>query len=576
MRSVISLALLCLLIPAFAKAQDITVESVKADSNYIVQDSILVQTRDGAYISALMVRKSHINEPLPVIFQFTIYARATDIRKLKLAADKGYIGVMAYTRGKRYSPNPEVMAYERDGNDAYDVIDWISKQTWCNGKIGMMGGSYNGFTQWASAKKLHPALKTIVPSASAAPGIDVPMMNNVFMSFPFSWTYYVSNNKFLDETDYRDNKWNEAQQRWFELGTAYPTLDSQMGKPANNMFRHWLAHPSYDSYWQNMIPYKNDFAQITIPVLTTTGYYDGGQVGALYYMREHLKYNPNATHYLLIGPYGHFGSQGFPDSVLAGYKIDPVANVPIHELIYQWFDHILKGAPLPAFLKDKINYQPMGSNQWKHAASLKAIASDTMRLYLSNEKGGWLTPQKPKRKKYSQLEIDFKNRTDRHSYYYVNKIIYDSLFSGGGLMFKSDPLKNDLELSGNFTGNMSVSINKKDMDYSVVLFEEMPDGKYFYLSYFMGRASYAENNIERKLLIPGKKTHLPFTNTYFTSRKFSKGSRIVIIVNINKSPFEQINYGTGKDVNEESIQDAAIPLKIKWYNDGYIDLPVCR
>ncbi|MBO9634948.1 MAG: hypothetical protein J7578_17690, partial [Chitinophagaceae bacterium] len=121
-----------------------------------------------------------------------------------------------------------------------------------------------------------------------------------------------------------------------------------------------------------------------------------------------------------------------------------------------------------------------------------------------------------------------------------------------------------------------VSINKKDMDYSVVLFEEMPDGKYFYLSYFMGRASYAENNIARKLLTPEKKTHLPFTNTYFTSRKLSKGSRIVIIVNINKSPFEQINYGTGKDVNEESIQDATQPLKIKWYNDGFIDLPIAK
>jgi hypothetical protein len=121
---------------------------------------------------------------------------------------------------------------------------------------------------------------------------------------------------------------------------------------------------------------------------------------------------------------------------------------------------------------------------------------------------------------------------------------------------------------------MSVTINKKDMDYSIALFEEMPDGKYFYLSYFMGRASYATGNTERKLLVPGKKTSLPFTNSYFTSRKLSRGSRIVIIVNINKSPFEQINYGTGKNVNEETIQDAGEPLKIKWHNDGFIDLPV--
>ena len=576
MRLQFSLALLCLLLSICIQAQEVTVETVKADSSYIVQDSLLIKTSDGTYVSALMVRKRNASQPLPVIFQFTIYARLTDIRKVKLAADKGYVGVMAYTRGKRYSPTAEVLAYEYDGRDAYDVIDWISKQSWCNGKVGMMGGSYNGFTQWASAKKLHPALKTIVPSASAAPGLDVPMMNNVVMSFPFSWTYYVSNNKFLDEKDYRDNKWDEMQQKWFELGTAYPTMDSIIGKPANIMFRRWLEHPAYDTYWQNMIPYKNDFAQITIPVLTTTGYYDGGQVGALYYMREHLKYNPKAEHYLLIGPYGHFGSQGFPDSVFAGYKIDPIANVPIHAIIYEWFDYILKGAVRPDFLKDKINYQPMGSNEWKHAPSLQAVASDTVRLYLDSRKGGLLTTVYPVKKRYSSLEIDFKNRTNRNSYYYVNNVIYDSLFSRGGLMFKSEPLKESIELTGNFTGNMSVTINKKDMDYSIALFEEMPDGKYFYLSYFMGRASFATGNTERKLLVPGKNTRLPFINSYFTSRKLSKGSRIVIIVNINKSPFEQINYGTGKNVNEETIQDAGQPLKIKWHNDGFINLPVSR
>lgn len=342
------------------------------------------------------------------------------------------------------------------------------------------------------------------------------------------------------------------------------------------MFHRWLAHPTYDAYWQHMIPYKKEFAKITIPVLTTTGYYDGGQVGAMYYMREHLKYNPKAEHYLLIGPYGHFGSQGFPDTVFAGYKIDPVANVPIHAIIYDWFDYILKGASKPAFLKDKINYQPMGSNEWKHASSLQQISTGSMRLYLDNKQGGLLTPVKPAKKAFSSLEIDFKDRTEQHSYYYVNKVIYDSLFDGGGLMFKSEPLTESMELSGNFTGNMSVTINKKDMDYCVVLFEEMPDGKYFYLSYFMGRASYAASNTERKLLVPGRKTNLPFTNTYFTSRRLSKGSRIVIIVNINKSPFEQINYGTGKNVNEETIKDAGEPLKIKWHNDGFIELPVSK
>lgn len=166
------------------------------DSFYTIQDSILIKARDGASISVLVVRKKGEEKPLPVIFGFTIYARKTDVNKAKLAADKGYVGVYAYTRGKKNSPD-EVIPYEYDGDDAYDVIDWISKQEWCNGSVGMYGGSYNGFSQWASTKNLHPALKTIVPSASAAPGLDAPMMNNVVMNFQFSWTYYVSNNNVL-------------------------------------------------------------------------------------------------------------------------------------------------------------------------------------------------------------------------------------------------------------------------------------------------------------------------------------------------------------------------------------------
>ena len=81
-----------------------------------------------------------------------------------------------------------------------------------------------------SYQKLHTALKTIVPSAASVPGFDSPMMNNVVMNFPFSWTYYVSNNKFLDNEDYNNKKqWNDLEQKWFDTGNSYRSLDSLLG-----------------------------------------------------------------------------------------------------------------------------------------------------------------------------------------------------------------------------------------------------------------------------------------------------------------------------------------------------------
>lgn len=571
------LGILCLYLAAYIPAQAQSADSLKQHPDYIVEDSILIPSSDGALISAWTMRKRNADTARATILQFTIYARQTDIMKMKDAADHGYVGMMAYSRGKRYSPQ-QPMPYENDGKDVYAVIEWITHQPWSNQQVGMYGGSYNGFTQWAATKKLHPALKTIVPSASVAPGLDVPMTNNVFMSFIFPWTYYVSNNKFLDEKDYRGSTWSDAYWKWFYEGRSYRALDTIAGRPGNKIFHTWLAHPTYDSYWQQMIPYRDDFRHINIPVLSTTGYYDGGQIGELYYFRQHYKYDPQARHYLLIGPYGHFGAQGYPDTVYNGYRIDDAARIPIHDIIFEWFDHIFKGGPLPAILKDKVNYQVMGTNTWKHAASLAAMSNDRLRFYLTgkNKDGGNGLSLQPAPRQFISQRINLADRDSLHSYYYFNQVVYNQLNSNNGLVLVSEPLAAEMEISGCFSGELNAMINKKDMDFSVALFELRPDSSYFLLSYFMGRASYAKDQQKRHLLRPGKKEHIPFSNTYMVSRQLAPGSRVVVILNINKSPFEQINYGSGKEVNDETIQDAGLPLQIKWYGDSYIELPVYR
>jgi uncharacterized protein len=568
----------------FKNVEPVAEKLLKEDENnrYIIQDSILINTSSGSHISAIVMRKRGIDKPQPVVLEFTIYTGAIS-EVAKDAVVNGYIGMIAFTRGKRFSAD-EIIPYEFDGEDCADVINWIAKQPWCNGKVGMYGGSYNGFTQWAATKHLPPALKTIVPSASAAPGLDVPMMNNVFQSFVFPWSYYVSNNRFLDYADYNDSaKWDSLYKKWYASGKPYRLLDSLTGRGKNKIFQSWIAHPGYDKYWQKMIPYKEEFSKINIPVLSTTGYYDGGQVGAMYYFREHNKYHKQASHYLVIGPYSHYGSQGFlgamPEPQLLGYKIDSVANIPIHDIIFQWLDYILKDGKKPAILKDKVNYEVMGANKWKHASSLSKINNDTKQFYLGGaiKKDRYsLSMHKPVKTEYILQQVDFSDRKTINNYDHTNKIVADSIDLSNGLLFMSEPFDESFEFNGNFSGKLHFSTNKKDMDYSVNVFELMPNGKYFYLTYFMGRASYAANNNSRKLLAPGKSERISFTNSYMTSKKISKGSRLVILLNINKSPYEQINCGTGKDVSDEKIEDAKNPMKIRWYNDSYIKIPIWK
>lgn len=533
------------------------------DSIYTIQDSVSIPTRDGTNISAIIVRKKTNTQPLPVILFYTTYYQGTGDAVLgKISAAKDYVGVVAYARGIRTDLN-KYAPYEHEGNDIYDIIDWINKQSWCNNKIGMYGGSYTGFSQWATAKKLHPSLKTIVPQVAVMPGFDMPMENNVPIGNILSWSNdNIYKYKFLSRGLPFD---------YFNGGTSFRRMDSLSGQP-NPIFQKWLQHPAYDNYWQSLVPTPKEYAKINIPVLSTTGYYDGAQISALQYFKLHNKFNSNANHYFVIGPYDHWSGQRKASPNLMGYDIDPVANISMQDLAFQWLDYILKDGQKPELLKDKVNYQVMGTNEWKHVSSLEKMNNDTLKFYLNNY---LLDNKKPNKKSYLSQTIDFKDRETQNNYF-TPTIIFDTLDVSNGLVFSTQTFEKDFSINGSFTGNLFATINKKDMDISMALYELMPDGKYFFLTRYVGRASYAKDNSKRQLLKPNMIEIIPLNNTRFVSKKISKGSKLVILLNINKHPFEIINYGSGKDVNDETIKDADEPLQIKWHNDSYIKIPVWK
>jgi uncharacterized protein len=541
---------------------------------YEISDSVLISTKDGSKLSALVIRSRLVSGPQPVILVYNIYAdKNGDKRVAQNAAARGYTSIVVNTRGKKLSPDA-IEPFEHDGKDAYDVIDWISRQPWCNGKIGMYGGSYLGFSQWSATKKLHPALKTIVPQVAVGIGIDYPMHNSVFMSYMLRWIHYVSNNKYSDDAEFGNSvKWDTLFKAWYRSGRSFRALDTMEGRP-DNIFQRWLDHPSYDSYWQNMVPYGKEFANINIPILTTTGYYDDDQLGAMYYYQQHHTWNKQPNHYLLIGPYDHGGAQSAASPEVLGYKIDPVANISINETVIQWFDHFLKNGPMPAMLKDKVNYQVMGANTWRSAPSIKAVSKDTLTFYFSDvvRKNGYkLSAAKPSAPGVINQEIDYR---DREAEQINTNIIADTIEHSNKLVFVSDPLEKDIVMTGSFQAMLSATLNKKDIDIAIRLYEWQPDGKYFWLSMFLGRASYTKDRSRRQLLQPGREEQIPVKNSFFASRQLKKGSRIVAVLGMNNDPQWQVNYGTGKNVSDETIKDGAVPLEIKWSNKSYIKLPV--
>ena len=560
---------------------------VAEDDNrrYILDKDIRVNVADGATVCAFVMRPRGMAQRLPALLNFTIYVdRNSYMNDIRQSASNGYVGVDGFTRGKACSPNKPV-PYVHDGADAAALIDWISKQPWSDDRVGMYSGSYDGFTQFAAAKCMPRALKTLMAGVPAAPGIDVPMEGNVFWNFLYPWTFYTTDVKANDDKVYSDRaRWQKLSHDWYVTGRSYRDLDKVDGTP-NPIFDEWLNHPSYDAYWQDMIPYRNDFAKIQIPVLITAGYYYGGPGAAVYYYSQLEKFVPNAEHYLLIGPYDHSGGQfgvigllGQVFDTVGELKVDPVAQIDISDdLRYQWFDYIFKAGPKPALLADRVNYEVTGADIWKHAPKLAGMHLSAKRLYFGPQRkvGTYLlTENKPSPLQHVKLEVNLSDRTDVDRKAPGGDVRGKEIDTHNGIEFVSDPLTAAIEMSGLFSGQLDFVTNRKDFDFEIDLYELTSQGDYVQLAPYWARASYVGDLSHRRLLSPGHRRRIPFRSVRLMSRRLQAGSGVVAVLRLIKEAGRQINYGTGKDVSDETIEDASVPLEINWYSDSYIDLPI--
>ena len=561
---------------AYAEFQPLFGPALEEDDarRYITDRRALVTTPDGARIAAMIVRPAAA-PALPTLLQFTIYAN-DDLAwgDAKTMAAHGYVGAVAYSRGKGRSPDA-IAPFLHDGADAAAVIGWIASQPWSDGRVGMFGGSYNSFVQWAALKYRPPALKAIATSASVAPGIDVPMEGNIFLNFMYPWPLYAASSRWLDDARYGDGeRWARLDRDAYASGRAYterPALDGSM----NPVFAQWLRHPAYDHYWQAMIPQGEAYAAIDIPVLATTGYFDGGQAGVLHYLREHLRYRPHADHTLVIGPYEHVTMQTGVPSNVQGYVPDAVARINLQALRLAWFDHVLKGAPKPELLAGRVNWQAMGTDAWRHADTLDTMATRTQALCLAPGPSDTAYTLSTQRRAgvVARQRVDFGDRSDA-GWTPPAQVINTRLDPQLGLVFMGEPVAQDTELAGPFGGVLDFTVNKHDVDLGIGIYELSAEGNYLELAWWLQRASYSRDRRQRHLLQPGVLQRLLVKDTRLIGRRLAAGSRLVVTLGVIKQPDRQLNVGSGKDPSEEVIADAGVPLEIQWYGSSCLDIGV--
>ena len=189
----------------------------------------------------------------------------------------------------------------------------------------------------------------------------------------------------------------------------------------NPIWDLWVSQPSYDDFWRSLTPSLAELGKLNIPVLTTTGYYDSGQSGALSYWIRYVRANPMAQHYLVIGPWDHHTAQigtvnpmGTPYSrALRTMPLDDAGQFDIIALRYQWFDWVFGRGPNPAVLQDQVNYEVMGENKWHHSRSVDAMGSPR-RYFLSSgpARDGYVLSDRPERQAFVPQAVLLKDRSD--------------------------------------------------------------------------------------------------------------------------------------------------------------------
>lgn len=540
-----------------------------------------IPLRDGAKLNATLYRPAGEVKPLPAIVHITPYISDNYHEPAMFFAQNGYVFVQVDTRGRGNSGG-DFEPFANEGKDGFDVIEWVSAQKWCDGNVGMWGGSYAGFNQWSILKEFPPHLRTIVPVASAHPGIDLPAPGGIADSYFMRWMTMTSgttqNLKLFGDEEF----WLGKFQKRFKEHIPFRQLDEVVGNPSKH-FQKWLKHRRPDAYWDAMVPTKEDYAKIRLPILTITGHYDADQLGAMEFYHRHMKYgngNGKKRHYLIMGPWDHAGTRK-PKLTVGGLTFGKLSLLDMNALHKAWYDWTLKGRAKPEQLTNLISSYVAGLERWKHYDSLDSMPIQPRKLYLHSAgkandvfQSGTLREDKPGKQVPDEFRydpLDLRPATlekEKNEEYLTDQRPALNLF-GNGLIYHSEPLAQEMEIAGYFKFSAWIKLNVPDTDFQVSVYEITPDGKSILLSQDRLRARYKDSLREAKLIKPGDINLYAFKSFFFVSRVLQKGSRLRLLFHSPNSIHLEKNYNSGGAVEEETAKDARTAEVTLYHDDQH-------
>jgi putative CocE/NonD family hydrolase len=563
---------------------------------YRIEWGVKIPLRDGVSLDATIFRPA-TEKPVPVILTLTPYVadRFEDVGAAFARA--GYAFASVDDRGRGNSGGRFVL-WDGEGRDGHDVVEWLARQAWSDGQVGMWGGSYGGKNQWMIAGELPKGLKTIVPASAGVAGENIAMhYSNISLALDYNWLISMigktANTNGAGDGAYWTGVYEEAAKGL----VPWRHLDALAGY-RSPIWQVWMAHPALDAFWDAASPAPSRYAAITLPTLSITGQYDTSETGTFAFRQNHLDAASSAVaaqSYLVIGPWNHAGSR-VPMRRLGGLDFGPAAYIDVKALHVAWYDHVMKGAPLPAFLTDHVVYYLVGADPnagaWRSAPTLAAATDHVQTLWLSSpgtDAGsiaarGALTKDAPPAQPADAYVYDPGLPAHNEGFEGAELVSKDYLTSDGlmrrlqgdGLVYDTAQFTVAADLVGFPAVTLFMSLDVPDTDVRAALYEVKADGSVIFLTQDVVRARYRTSVRKAILVTPGKLEPYSFARFNFVARTIAPGSVLrLVIVPLGASYHGERNRNSGKPVADETAADDRIAHVSVALGPGFshIDLP---
>ncbi|PWK53230.1 CocE/NonD family hydrolase [Pleionea mediterranea] len=587
-----------------------------------VYRSQMIEMRDGVRLATDVYLPKERADKVPAIFWKTPYnenaLNGTTLKFAELAVDNGYAFVVQNERGRYYSEGDwEILGNPR--TDGVDTLDWIAKQGWSDKQVGTVGCSSSAEWQLALAAQDHPAHKAMVPAAAGA-GIGRVgrfqeqgnwYKGGVFQTLFATWLYSVQQDVYprfpkdmseqdlnrlrysydlaakMPKIDWKKQTQNLPMVEWFDdiAGNKGPFKDFAVREPNHpDWFKGGLYHDNED---------------FGVPALWLNSWYDVS-IGPNMELFNHVSNNASdkevrENQYAIVAPTLHCSFWRIPkhQDLIVGERNMGRVKLDVNESIIEWFDYWMK-SDKSDFKKNhsKVKYFTMGENKWQESETWPPKQVEYQTFYLSSQESanslfgdGKLTSSVPSKSNQDEFTYDPMNPVPSLG----GSVCCSGGLSKGGsfdqraiearhdvLVYTSEPLKQDTEVTGDIVAKLFVSSSAKDTDFTIKLVDVYPDGRAFNVDDTIHRAKFRNGFDKPELMEKGKVYSINFT-PLTTSNVFKKGHRIRVEVSSSKFPQYMRNLNTGE--NNALAIEAVVANNVIYHSPKYpsqITLPIVK